>query len=65
MMSHLRNFPSISSYVVLHQSEGNSYGLLINDLIADLPSILNIFVSTISDYIGMVGWGWWGATKWS
>ena len=55
-------------YVILHQSiviQGNSVGVLFNGLLAELPTILDsFFTSTTSDYIGMVGWGWWGATKW-
>ena len=34
-------------------------------LLAELPAILDsFFTNTTSDYIGVVGWGWWGATKW-
>ena len=45
--------------------QGNSFGVLFNGLLAELPTILDsFFTSTTSDYIGMVGWGWWGATKW-
>ena len=33
-------------------------GLLLNGLLAELPAILD---STTSDYIGVVGRGWWGA----
>ena len=33
--------------------------------IAELPAILDsFFTNTTSDYIGVVGWEWWGATKW-
>ena len=38
---------------------------LIRSLLAEFPAILDsIFTSTTSDYIGVVGWGWWRATKW-
>ena len=53
---------------ILHQSiviQGNSVGVLFDGLLAELPAILDsFFTSTASDYIGVVGWGWWGATKW-
>ena len=33
--------------------------------VAELPAILDsFFTSTTSDYIGVVGWGWWGAMEW-
>ena len=55
-------------YEILHQSiviQGNSVGVLFDGLLAELPAILDsFFISTASDYIGVVGWGWWGATKW-
>ena len=55
-------------YEILHQSiviQGNSVGVLFDGLLAELPAILDsFFTSTASDYIGVVGWGWWGATKW-
>ena len=55
-------------YTIPHQSiviQGNSFGVLFNGLLAELPAILDsFFTSTTSDYIGVVGWGWWGATKW-
>ena len=45
--------------------QGNSAGALLNGLLAELPAILDsFFTSTTSDYIGVVGWGWWGASKW-
>ena len=55
-------------YEILHQSiviQGNSVGVLLDGLLAELPAILDSFsTSTTSDYIGVVGWGWWGAMKW-
>ena len=58
MVPRLRNSPSI--YIVI---QGNSVGVLFNGLLAELPAILNnFFTSTTSDYIGVVGWGWWGVT---
>ena len=51
-------------YAILHQSiviQGNSVDLLFNGLPAELPAILDSFFTSItSDYIGVVGWGWWG-----
>ena len=38
---------------------------LVNGMLAKLPAILDSYcTSTTSDYIGVVGWGWWGVTKW-
>ena len=38
---------------------------LLNGWIAELPTILDSFLSnTTSDLYGVVGRGWWGATKW-
>ena len=55
-------------YKLLHQSiviQGNLAGALFDGLLAELPTILDgFFTSTTSQYIGVVGWGWWGATKW-
>ena len=55
-------------YKILHQSiviQGNSVGTLFDGLLAELPAILDdFFTGTTSDYIGVVGRGWWGATKW-
>ena len=55
-------------YKILHQSiviQGNSAGALFDGLLAELPTILDdFFTSTTSDYIGVVGRGWRGATKW-
>ena len=55
-------------YQLLHQSiviQGNSAGALFDGLLAELPAILDsFFTSTTSKYIGVVGRGWWGATKW-
>ena len=46
-------------------SQGNSAGALFDGLLAELPAILDsFFTSTTSEYIGVVGRGWWGATKW-
>ena len=51
-------------YEILHQSiviQGNSVGVLLDGLLAELPAILDSFsTSTTSDYIGVVGWGWRG-----
>ena len=45
--------------------QGNLFGVLFNGLLAELPTILDrFFTSTTSDYIGVVGWGWWETTKW-
>ena len=45
--------------------QGNSFGVLFNGLLSELPAILDsFFTSATSDYIGMVGWGWWEAMKW-
>ena len=50
---------------ILHQStiiQGNSPGALFKGLLAELPAFLDsFFTSTTSDYIGVVGRGWWGA----
>ena len=53
-------------YQLLHQSiQGNSAGALFDGLLTELPAILDsFFISTTSEYIGVVGRGWWGATKW-
>ena len=55
-------------YEILYPSiviQGNLAGALFNGLLAELPAILDsFFTSTTSDYIGVVGRGWWGATKW-
>ena len=51
-------------YAILHQSIvilGNSVGVFFNGLLAELPAILDsFFTSTTSDYMGMIGQGWWG-----
>ena len=56
------------NYEILHQSiviESNSVGVPFNGLLAELPAILDsFFTSTTGDYIGVVGWGWQGVTKW-
>ena len=45
--------------------QGNSAGALFDGLLAELSAILDgFFTSTTNDYIGVVDWGWWGATKW-
>ena len=48
-------------YEILHQFIvilGNSFGVLFNSLLAELPAILDgFFPSTTSDYIGVVGRG--------
>ena len=50
---------------ILHQSTVMQFGIHFIGLLADLPAILDSFFNnTISDFIGVVGWGWWGATKW-
>ena len=55
-------------YEILHQSiviQGNSVGILFDGLLSELPAILDsFFTSATSDYIVVVGWGWWVATKW-
>ena len=44
--------------------QGNLFGILFIGLLADLPAILySFFNNTTSDFIEVVGWGWWGATK--
>ena len=49
MMSLLCNSPQIKSSI--------------NGLLAELPAILDSFyTNTTSDYIEMIGQGWWGAT---
>ena len=64
---HLENAYSFF-HTILHHStviQGNSFGVQFNGLLAELPTILDsFFTSTTSVYIGVVGWGWWGATKW-
>ena len=50
-------------YAILHQAvviQDNSMGVLFNDLLAELPAILD--TNTTSDYIGVVGRGQWGVT---
>ena len=48
-------------YIVL---QDNSIGILFNGLLDELPAILDsFFTSTTSDYIVMLGRGWWRATK--
>ena len=45
--------------------QSNLFGILFIGLLAELPAILgSFFTNTTSDFIGVVGWGWWGATKW-
>ena len=42
----------------------NLVGVLFNGLLAELPITLDgFFTSSKSDYIGVVGRGWWRATK--
>ena len=42
----------------------DSVDALFDGLLADLPTILDSFFTyTTSDYIGVVGRGWWGATN--
>ena len=50
-------------YAILHHAiQGNSFGVLFNGLLAELPTILDsFFTGTTNDYIGVVGWGWWGS----
>ena len=44
---------------------GNSAGALFDSLLAKLPAILDSFFTiTTSEYVGVVGRGWWGTTKW-
>ena len=52
-------------YEILHQSiviQGNSVGVLLDGLLAELPAILDSLFRQYhtSDYIGVVGWGWRG-----
>ena len=46
-------------HAILHHStviQGNSFGVLFNGLLAELPAILDsFFTSTTSDFIGVVG----------
>ena len=52
---------STNLYVVI---QGSSAGALFDDLLAELPTILdNFFTNTSSDYIGVIGLEWWRATK--
>ena len=45
--------------------QGNSAGALFDGLLAEFLAVLDsFFTSTTSDYIGVVGRGWWRATKW-
>ena len=45
--------------------QDNLFGILFIGLLAELPAILDsFFTNTTSDYIGVIGWEWWGATKW-
>ena len=45
--------------------QNNSISILVIDMLAELPTILDsFFTSTSSDYIGVVGREWWGATNW-
>ena len=54
MVPLLRNSPQICTYTM---------NVLFNGLLAELLAILDsFFTNTTSEYIGMVGWGWWGAT---
>ena len=50
-----------SFHAILHQStvmQGNLFGILFIGLLAELPTILDIFLTnTTSDYIGVVGLG--------
>ena len=68
MLCISRMLRAASTPAILHRStviQGNSFALLLNGLLAELPAILDsFFTSTTSDYIGVVGRGWWGATKW-
>ena len=49
----------------LHQSTVIQGGILFIGLLAELSAILDsFFTNTTSDFIGVVGWGWWEATKW-
>ena len=55
-------------YAILHRSiviHGNSAGALFNGLLVELPAFLDsFFTNNTIYYIAVVGWGWWGATKW-
>ena len=57
-----RVFHAILQYSTVMQ--GSLFGILFIGLLADLPAILDSFFNnTTSDFIGVVGWGWWGATR--
>ena len=65
-MFNSKYFESALCYLhaILHKSvviQDNSVDLLLNGLLAELPTILDSFNITTSDYIGVVGWGWCGA----
>ena len=53
-------------YEILHKSVVIQGNLIVhfNGSLAELSTILEPFISTSSDYIGVVGRGWWGSTKW-
>ena len=63
---YLKNAPRVFR-AILHQStviQGSLFGIFFIGLLAELPAILDsFFTNTTSDYIGVVGRGWWGATK--
>ena len=43
----------------------NSISVLSSGLLAEFPAILDsFFTNTTSDFIGVIGLAWWGATKW-
>ena len=51
-------------YTILHKAvviQDNSMDVLFDGLLAELPGILDSFTNTTSDYIGLVGQGWWGS----
>ena len=53
------------SFTQFSTNLGNLFGVFFIGLLAELPAILDsFFTNTTSDYIGMVGWEWWGAIKW-
>ena len=55
MVPRLHNSPSIYSYTI---------GVLFNGMLTELPAILEFFHQYHSDYMGLIGWQWWRATKW-
>ena len=56
---HGASSTQFSANIIVIQGDVLSSGLL-----AELPAILDsFFTNTTSDFIGVIGWGWWGAIK--